>query len=615
MSLADRLDAASYAPPLPTAEGSSPAPEVSQTQETLAELAAKRHAAFAAKINAPVFGERKKELMAAYESAEDAYLNALRADVGNEIYSADLDAVSDDEIFESFEDRINSLRQADREAEKAELLAQGGKKAELLNWYANLPRRKKIAVTAGLAVGGAAASIIATSTGVATVAAATVFGGYRLTRGYAMRVSKIYRDDSELPTFGADNEQEIPAMIESGIEFLKNNSRETIEQAEKIKKRATLGAVGAVALGSAAGWGIRETLNETGAGEYIAEKAASWKEKLSGVSFFPNAYATEFKIPEMMNREAVDEQAVDKPIVDDTLSGRNAHLYGRSDVVEVPDTAEPNVQLEALQGTFTVEAGHGYTHELMETVEAAYGVKLTPEEAWELHQELVRTSGKDYIDLLDHKGADTYDMGGSKYNVGLAAGGQAEWDAEALEHIDQKFGTDVSAEPTVTDTSSAEAEAEVTEAPTTPNAQDRNLVSGTGGTDYETPAPEPGTLVTPPVDGETLKGMVEAEQDNAAGSVSWEDMKQDTQEMRGMLLGGDIASINEDMKFQDTLDYIQNDIGDMTYEGTDIKVIEQVGSGFDARWQINEAPAGQEMPGRVIELFDAYVRSLKVLAP
>lgn len=612
MSLADRLDAASYAPPLQTAEAGSPVPEFSQTPETLAELAAKRHAAFAAKINAPVFGERRKELMAAYESAEDAYLNALRVEVGCEIYSTDLGTVSDDQMVGSFEDRINARRQADRDAEKAELLAQGGKKAELLNWYANLPRRKKIAVTAGLAAGGAAASLIASGLGVATAAAATAFGAYRLTRGYAMRVSKIYRDDSELPTFGADTQQELPALIESGIDFLKSNSRDTIEQAEKIKKRAILGAVGAVALGSAAGWGIRETLNETGAGEYIAEKAASWKEKLSGVSFFPNAYATAFKIPEMMNREVVDEPAVDKPIVDDTLSGRNAHLYGRSEVVEVPDTAEPNAQLEALQGTFTVEAGHGYTHELMETVEAAYGVKLTPEEAWELHQELVRTSGEDYIDLLDHKGADTYDMGGSKYNVGLAAGGQAEWDAEALEHIDQKFGSDVSAEPAVTDTSSLEAEA--ADEPATPNAQDRNLVSGTGGTDYEIPTPEPGTPVTP-VDGETLKGMVEAEQDNAAGSVSWEDMKQDTQEMRGMLLGGDIASINEDMKFQDTLDYIQNDIGDMTYEGTDIKIIEQVGSGFDARWQINEAPAGVEMPERVIELFDAYVRSLKVLAP
>jgi len=80
--------------------------------------------------------------------------------------------------------------------------------------------------------------------------------------------------------------------------------------------------------------------------------------------------------------------------------------------------------------SFTVGEGDGYTHVLIDQA-AAQGVDMTPEQAWENHQALVDAYGSDYIDLAGHDGADTYSMGESEYEVGIAVPGEAIWDPNA----------------------------------------------------------------------------------------------------------------------------------------------------------------------------------------
>lgn len=78
--------------------------------------------------------------------------------------------------------------------------------------------------------------------------------------------------------------------------------------------------------------------------------------------------------------------------------------------------------------TFTVESGHGDTHELLDFAKAN-DVKLTPEQAWKLHTYIIdqlRDQGHglvngNYITLGDHAGADAYSMGHTPYEVGIAA--------------------------------------------------------------------------------------------------------------------------------------------------------------------------------------------------
>ena len=80
--------------------------------------------------------------------------------------------------------------------------------------------------------------------------------------------------------------------------------------------------------------------------------------------------------------------------------------------------------------SFTVGKGDGYTHVLIDQA-AAQGVEMNPEQAWESHQALVDAYGPDYINLIDHHGADTYSMGESTYEVGISAPTEATWDPNA----------------------------------------------------------------------------------------------------------------------------------------------------------------------------------------
>lgn len=86
---------------------------------------------------------------------------------------------------------------------------------------------------------------------------------------------------------------------------------------------------------------------------------------------------------------------------------------------------------EQFQGlSFDVESGSGYTNELMQFAQAN-GHELTPQQAWDLHQNLVGRFGGDYLDIVN-RAQDVYQTGG---DFRLTAPGQATWDPGVAEAV------------------------------------------------------------------------------------------------------------------------------------------------------------------------------------
>lgn len=85
-----------------------------------------------------------------------------------------------------------------------------------------------------------------------------------------------------------------------------------------------------------------------------------------------------------------------------------------------PEPPTPEVSLNG--ENFTVEYGSGYTNELMQFADMN-GHKLSPEQAYELHQHLMNKFGADYINIQGG-GSDIYTQSG---DVRLSSPGQASW--------------------------------------------------------------------------------------------------------------------------------------------------------------------------------------------
>lgn len=230
----------------------------------LEALAKAKHEAFAAKLNAPVFGKKRKELMEAYVAAEQAYLTALRAHLEKQVNDQFPNGTGDRAALKEFiEQEVNSRARADEDAQRTALIEKGGARARFLNWYANQSTGKKILVGLGAGVGlGLAGLGLGVAAGAVGGAAGALAGGAMLAsrfgRGYAMRMSKIYKKPTNQPGFTIkdDPTEGTDRFYDQSTEFLSKTSREQIKNAETIKKSAIVGAMGAVALGGAIGAGI-----------------------------------------------------------------------------------------------------------------------------------------------------------------------------------------------------------------------------------------------------------------------------------------------------------------------------------------------------------------------
>lgn len=253
-----------------------------QEERHIDQLAQAKHEAFAAKLRAPIFGKKRKEAMAAYETAEQAYLTQVAADEAAFAAETREQGASTEEINEALVVRINERARADEAAQKTAMLEQGGRRAKALNWYANRSKTGKIALNvaagAALAVAGSAAAVIAgvAGTGAGMVGAGMLAGRYG--RAYASRVSRLYDNKEDQPVFELDdNSAENQQAVDRSIDFLRTTSRDHIENAEKLKKGAVIGAIGAVALGGSIVV-ARDIINDSpniGFGA-IGEKLSDW---------------------------------------------------------------------------------------------------------------------------------------------------------------------------------------------------------------------------------------------------------------------------------------------------------------------------------------------------
>jgi hypothetical protein len=191
------------------------------------------------------------------------------------------------------------------------------------------------------------------------------------------------------------------------------------------------------------------------------------------------------------------------------------------------------VEHEPASGTFMVEHGHGYVHELREAARAN-GVEMSAEQAWEAHQKIVDTVGRDYIDLVEHDGADVYSMGHSVYETGISAPGEATWSGEAQPLIADATDDGVINGSTGHSVTTTETHSDVTDVATTPDS----VTTTETHTDVTTVDVEP---VLTDQDWAKIDTMLERAADNdLLSSLSHYD--QATMDQVGHLLQGSLYS-------------------------------------------------------------------------
>ena len=236
--------------------------EHERNTEALARL---KHEAFAAKVNGPAFGQGAKDLKEQYLAAEDAYIAAVRAQIEADIAEK---GYQDDAVRDYITQQVNERIKADAAAQRDELISNGGHKARFMEKYANLSTGKKIAATVGLGLAGAGAGFLVGTLGAGIATTVAAVGAIRYGRSYATRLSKIYKRDKDVPTYTAETSD--GNVYDEGLDFLRNASVSKMEKAEKIKRRAVYGAIGAVALGGAAG------VLAHGVADAVADRGGLW---------------------------------------------------------------------------------------------------------------------------------------------------------------------------------------------------------------------------------------------------------------------------------------------------------------------------------------------------
>lgn len=126
---------------------------------------------------------------------------------------------------------------------------------------------------------------------------------------------------------------------------------------------------------------------------------------------------------------------------------------------------------------------------------------------------------------------------------------------------------------------------------------------------YEAGAGEPDAEVDE-ANADTLQGLEALEEDLRSGAeaIPWESLRTDAQIMLADLKTNNISSLNQNMDVQKTLMYLQHDLSGLTYEGTDVAVIEERSTSLGPRWEFNDLPEGvSQVPHEVITLFEKYV--------
>jgi len=227
----------------------------------VAKTRSAKHEAFVNRQNAPLFGKRKREAQAALEAAEQAYHEAYKAGMQHDVDDRIRNGVDVAELRNLIQQSINEHITGDADLQHQLLIDRGGKWGELMNKYDQLSTGKKVATGLGIAAVGVGLGVAAGGIGIAAGAVGAGMAVGRFGKGYALGMSKKYRRDAadrqfQLVTDERDLNSSAPeAVLQAGIAELARDSKDKIGATEKVKKRAFIGAFGAVAIGGAVGLG------------------------------------------------------------------------------------------------------------------------------------------------------------------------------------------------------------------------------------------------------------------------------------------------------------------------------------------------------------------------
>lgn len=395
-------------------------------------LRQKKYEAFAKKINGPAFGKGRVRLQEQYDEAEASYLNAIKLDLRKRIIEQFPDGFEEDHLRDYIEAQVKAIAEVDDARQKDQIIAQGGKRAKILTWYANLSRGKKIGATIALGAGAAGVGFLLGTLGAGVAVTTSALAGIRFGRGYAMRLSKIYEDKKYDTVFEYDDGD----AVDYAVNYLRQTSGKRIVEAEKIKKRAVIGAIGVTALGGAFG-----TLAHIAADspDLLAGKINS-SHLLGGQ--VQHDLENNFRMPWEADPQhpPAGVHANNTPNREDYIDrmGRRDGYLPLNPVGEVaPEGDVPADGTEfngrVIDKEIFVERGHGLIREMKESAQLS-GYKIDGKTAEELYRAVREEFGDKGIIDVHGVTSDTYTQGG---DLRISAPGKAEWREGVPEFMQQ----------------------------------------------------------------------------------------------------------------------------------------------------------------------------------
>lgn len=242
---------------------------------------------------------------------------------------------TDEDIKDEIARLTNELEGDEAEIERTMLVDQGGLMARLSERYANLGRKKKIAIGIGIGALIGAGAVLTVGVGGAVAGA---FVATRMARGWFTTSAEIYAQQGDTPQYQTDKQRTVEEEIAEAEQFIRGNSVERIKGVDKIRTKALIVGIGSVAAGAMAA----ELLSSSG----VIDRIQGW------VGSGWNA-ASEF---------ARDVNPFGGGEVD-ASSGGNSAAGGEAPSTPTPGEqlhqfAEGNPKLEALLNSHTDAAGN-----------------------------------------------------------------------------------------------------------------------------------------------------------------------------------------------------------------------------------------------------------------
>lgn len=248
-----------------------------------------KYQAFVARKRAKRYGVKSKEIREKfYPRAEEKYYAELEHYFQAKIESYKLKADGEDsneKINNLLLEEVLQIANDDQVQQRTRLINSGNLLEKLKHKYENLSARNKVMVGLGsVAVGSAlvaGSGIVAAGVGAGGLAAGLAAGGtagaWRFMRSRALNSAKLYKKEGSKSLIQISAEEKKSenhsALVKKAIDAMRIESERQIDDSDRIRRRATYSALGAVAVGGAVGVLLDQT-NIFKAGEQEASQSA-----------------------------------------------------------------------------------------------------------------------------------------------------------------------------------------------------------------------------------------------------------------------------------------------------------------------------------------------------